>query len=197
MTEDEIKKGAREISFHELVGDMVTYKPRIVRGREAIRDDDPYFRVIDVGHDLLMTKKKNKDLADHLPKALQGMILELEAIMKEITLAAMEDDFDYRTQLDRYYFYMIRINYLATLMSFKMGRFLNDRTAVEKYLGNSMGRNRLQEFIKELSVFAEIGKEMSSAATLFMDQLEASYTMDQRCLNKRELAMEQAMTMMR
>ena len=93
---DELKKKmdnsiVKEISFHDLVGDMLTYKPRAVRrGRSIIENDDPYFRVIDAGHDLLMTSKRNRKLVGNLPKELQSMVLELEAIMKIYSLAGAD-----------------------------------------------------------------------------------------------------------
>ncbi len=181
---DEEKKRVREVSFSELAGDLISYKPKVVRSKEKIRDDDPYFRVIDAGHDLIMQKKKGKAIVDQLPKSLQSMILELEAIMKEITLSAMEDDFDYRTQMDRYYFHMMRINSLGLLMSFKMNRFLKDRTAVEKYL-SGLDKNRFPEFLRELRQFVGIGEELSNATILFMDQLERDYTMAPEVVQKR------------
>ncbi len=181
---DEEKKRVREVSFSELAGDLISYKPKVVRSKEKIRDDDPYFRVIDAGHDLIMQKKKGKAIVDQLPKSLQSMILELEAIMKEITLSAMEDDFDYRTQMDRYYFHMMRINSLGLLMSFKMNRFLKDRTAVEKYL-SGLDKNRFPEFLRELRQFVGIGEELSNATILFMDHLERDYTMAPEVVQKR------------
>ena len=181
---DEEKKRVREVSFSELAGDLISYKPKVVRSKEKIRDDDPYFRVIDAGHDLIMQKKKGKAIVDQLPKSLQSMILELEAIMKEITLSAMEDDFDYRTQMDRYYFHMMRINSLGLLMSFKMNRFLKDRTAVEKYL-SGLDKNRFPEFLRELRQFVGIGEELSNATVLFMDHLERDYTMAPEVVQKR------------
>ena len=196
MQDDEKKNGIREISFSELAGDMITYKPKVTRNREQIRDDDPYFRVIDAGHDLLMKKKRGKELVDSLPKSLQGMILELEAIMKEITLSAMEDEFDYRTQMDRYYFHMIRINSLGTLMAFKMNRFVKDRTAVEKYLGE-LGKDRFPEFLRELRLFAGIGEELAMSSGLFMDHLENDYTLEPDVMQKRILENERIMTLMK
>ncbi|MBQ3790309.1 MAG: hypothetical protein II800_05200 [Lachnospiraceae bacterium] len=181
---DEEKKRVREVSFSELAGDLISYKPKVVRSKEKILDDDPYFRVIDAGHDLIMQKKKGKAIVDQLPKSLQSMILELEAIMKEITLSAMEDDFDYRTQMDRYYFHMMRINSLGLLMSFKMNRFLKDRTAVEKYL-SGLDKNRFPEFLRELRQFVGIGEELSNATVLFMDHLERDYTMAPEVVQKR------------
>ncbi len=196
MQDEEKKKGIREISFSELAGDMVTYKPKVTRNREQIRDDDPYFRVIDAGHDLLMKKKKGKELVDCLPKSLQSMILELEAIMKEITLSAMEDEFDYRTQMDRYYFHMIRINSLGLLMSFRMNRFIKDRTAVEKYLGG-LGKDRFPEFLRELRFFVGIGEELALSSGIFMDHLEADYTLEPDTLEKRTMEKERVMSMMK
>ncbi len=196
MDNEENKKGFREVSFSELAGEVINYKPKVVRKREEIMDDDPYFRVIDAGHDLIMQKKRGKELVDHLPKSLQSMILELEAIMKEITLSAMEDDFDYRTQMNRYYFHMMRINSLGLLMNFKMNRFVKDRTAVEKYL-NGMDKNRFPEFLRELRQFAGIGQELSLSTGLFMDLLERDYTMSEEAVRKRAEEKERIMEMMR
>ena len=48
MAEEEKKKGlTKEISFAELAGDVISYKPKRVRAKEQIRDDDPYFRTIE------------------------------------------------------------------------------------------------------------------------------------------------------
>lgn len=195
MADEENKKHVREVSFSELAGDVINYKPKVVRSKEQIRDDDPYFRVIDAGHDLIMQKKRGKDIVDRLPKSLQGMILELEAIMKEITLSAMEDDFDYRTQMDRYYFHMMRINSLGLLMSFKMNRFVKDRTAVEKYL-NGLDKSRFPAFLKELRQFVGIGEELSKSTALFMDHLEQDYTMSPEAMQKRAEELELTRTLM-
>lgn len=198
---DELKKKmdnsiVKEISFHDLVGDMLTYKPRAVRrGRSIIENDDPYFRVIDAGHDLLMTSKRNRKLVGNLPKELQSMVLELEAIMKEITLSAVEDDFDYRSKLNRYYFQMIRVNYLGSVMSYRMNRFLESSTEARKYLG-TLSENKTPLYIKEMRAFVEIGREMMLASNLFMNNLEEDYTMEEQLLQQRELSNDRALQMM-
>ena len=195
MAEEGKKKGlTKEISFAELAGDVISYKPKRVRAKEQIRDDDPYFRTIDAGHDLLMRGKRDKDLVDRLPKAMSAMIVELEAIMKEITLSAMEDEFDYRTQMNRYYFHMVRINYLSTMITFQLGRFVRNRTAVEKYLGD-LPKDRIREFISELHMFSQITGELSLAATMFMDHVEADFELPEDMIQKRALSMEQARAM--
>ena len=197
MTEEEKKKGlTKEISFAELAGDMIAYKPKHVRAREQIRDDDPYFRTIDAGHDLLMRGKRCKDLVDRLPTSLNSMILELEAIMKELTLSAMEDEFDYRTQMNRYYFHMVRINYLASLVSFQLSRFIKDRTAVQKYLGD-LPRDRMRGFSTDLRMIAQIGDELALASTMFMDHVEADFELSQDMLEKRAMSAEQVLTLRR
>ena len=197
MTEEEKKKGfTKEISFAELAGDMISYKPKRVRAKEQIRDDDPYFRTIDAGHDFLMHGKRSRDLIDKLPKALHAMILELESIMKELTLSAMEDEFDYRTQMDRYYFHMVRINYLASLISFQLGRFTANRMAMQKYLGD-LPQDKMRGFVTDLRMIAQIGDELMLASTSFMDHLEADFELAPEMMEKRAMAMEKARSLQR
>ncbi len=184
---DELKKKmdnsiVKEISFHDLVGDMLTYKPRAVRrGRSLIENDDPFFRVIDAGHDLLMTSKRNRKLVGNLPKELQSMVLELEAIMKEI--AGGE--------------FMIfgNVNYLGSVMSYRMNRFLESSTEARKYLG-TLSENKTPLYIKEMRAFVEIGREMMLASNLFMNNLEEDYTMEEQLLQQRELSNDRALQMM-
>ena len=195
--QEELTGRIREISLQELMGEPEGgYKRREVRMKEEIYDDDPYFRVIDAGHDLLMEKKKAKELVDHLPAVLQSMLAELEGIMKEITLAAMEDSFDYRTQVDRYYFYMMRINYLSSLLAFRMQSFVASTPSLLHLLDVTGKREREEEVRKQLQAISGIGDELKLSSNLFMNHLEKEYSVEMETMKKRELVREKAQAMM-
>ena len=188
----EANGGVREISIQELVGEpREGFKRHKVRNRERIRDDDPYFRVIDAGHDLLMTKKKYREAADCLPAALQSMLLELEGILKEITLAAMEDAFDYRTQVDRYYFFMLQINYLSSLVAFRIQHFVVSSGSMPQLLGALGNKERCEEVMRELRELAGIGDELKLSSNIFMDHLELDDSIEPKYLEKRKLVLPQ------
>ena len=188
------RPATREISFHELASKALkapAKKVRPAKKTESIRDNDPFFHVIDAGHDLLMTGKQNRRLRGKLPYELEAMILELEAIMKEITLSAMEDDFDYRVKMDHYFFLMMRINYLGSIMSYRLNRFAGSRTAAQKYLG-SLARDHMPEVLQELRTFAEIGEELTLATNQWMDMQQAQNALEPEWLEERERRMEEA-----
>ncbi|WP_026495110.1 hypothetical protein [Butyrivibrio sp. WCD3002] len=186
MSKDEnAKKKVRTTNFAELASDFINYKPKITRPKQSVTPDDPYFKVMDTGHRLLVAKKRGKDIYDHLPDDLQHILVELDAIIKEMTLASMEDDFDYSVQLNRTYFNMSRISRLASLLSFKLGRFTKNKTDVELYLGNN-GKSAMTNFVNEISKFASMADDLTRSSNLFMDYLEKEYTLDKDLLVKRK-----------
>ena len=190
--------GTREISFHDLVQQTRRPAParpgRKGRTRRTTELDDPYYRVIDAGHDLLMTTKLNKELVENLPAELRKMLLELESIAKEITLSAVEDDFDYRVKLNRYYFHMIRVHFLASVMSSRVSRVLGNSAAAAKILGNP-GPKKMASFLDGLKAFSEIGEELTTASGLFMNNMEAEKMLDKDILQARQIAEDKALEM--
>ncbi len=195
MSNDEnYKELTRQTSFAELAGDFINYKPRVSRKREKIDYDDPYFRVMDAGHDLMMAKKRGKDIYENLPKELRRLVGELESIVKEMTMSALSDDFDYSVELNRNYFNMMRIDRLANLLAFKMKRFAKNKGDVEKYLGD-IGKGSFKDFNKELSRYVGIADELAMSSNLFMDYMEKEYVLEDNVLIKRDLAHEKTMTM--
>ena len=201
--EEEKKKkpsGTREISFHDLVQQTRRPAPerpgRKGRVRRTTELDDPYYRVIDAGHDLLMTARLNKELVESLPAELRKMLLELESIAKEITLSAVEDDFDYSVKINRYYFHMIRVHFLASVMSFRISRILGNRAAVSKILGNPDPK-KMSSFLAGLQAFSEIGEELTAASGVFMNNMEAENALDKSVLEARQAADEKVLEIIR
>jgi hypothetical protein len=195
MSNDEYKKELkRTTSFAELAGDIINYQPRTSRKREKVDYADPYFRVLDAGHDLLMAKKRGKEIYENLPKELQRIVGELESIVKDMTLSAMSDDFDYSVELNRSYFNMMRIDRLSNLLAFKMKRFTRNKDDVEKYLGD-IGKGSLKDFNKQLSRMTGIAEELSTSSNMFMDHIEKEFVLENDMLIKRDLAHEKTMDM--
>jgi hypothetical protein len=194
MSNDENYRELKRTSFAELAGDFINYKPRTSRKREKIDYDDPYFRILDAGHDLLMAKRRGKEIYDNLPKDLRRIVGELESIVKEMTLSAMSDEFDYSVELNRSYFNMMRIDRLSNLLAFKMKRFTKNRDEVEKYLGE-LGKGTFRDFTKELTRCVGIAEELTKASNMFMDHIEKEYILENDALIKRDLAHEKTMDM--
>lgn len=187
---------SRKTSFEELAGEEINYTPRKRRPKEPISYDDPYFRLLDAGHDFLIAKKRSKEIVDNLPKELRQMISELEAIMKDMTMSAMEDDFDYGVQLNKVYFDMMRIERIASLLSFKMKQFYKNKGMVMEYL-EGIGEGSYNNFVKELSKYTGMANELTLSSNIFMDHIEKEYVLQDDMLIKRSLAHEKTMTMCR
>ena len=164
----------RRISFEELAGDMISYKPKPVRNRKKIADLDPYFTVLDNGRDYVMQKKRCKDLVEKLPGELQQLMNELESLMKEMTYDAITDDYDYQDRMDRYYFRMIRVNQLSEDLKFKLRRFSNNQKGIEKYLG-ALGTKQVTAFLTKIGLMTDIATDLSTSCNLFMDKMEKDY----------------------
>ena len=192
--DENIKKKTRSISFSELAGDAIGYKPNFSRPHKEISYDDPYFRMLDAGHDLLLSKKRGKEIVEHLPKDLQNILMELEGIIKEMTMAAMADDFDYELQLNRVYFNMMRVDRLSSVLSYKMKRFAKNQKDVEAYFGAD-GKRSMHSFMNEITKLVSITEELSLSSNLFMNYMEETYSLDQEFLNKRALAHEKTLNM--
>ncbi len=193
-TEDEKKRGSRVITFSDLAGDSLASKPQAERSRRKISYADPYFRMLDASHALLMEKKKALDIINSLPADIRQIITELEAIIKEISLSAMEDDFDYHTQLNRYYFHMMRIDRLSSVLSYRMSRFMKNRAAVEKYFGADR-KNSYHSFVSRLSVLVSTADELTLSSNLFMDNMEKNLEIPEDLISKRSLTKEKTMEM--
>jgi len=195
MDEEEKKRStARRISFSDLAADTLNFKPKEEIVRKKVSYDDPYFRMLDAGHALLIEKKRAGDLIGSLPKDLGQILLELESILKDMTLSAMEDDFDYHTQLNRYYFHMMRVNRLSSVLSFKMSRFLKNRGAVEKYFA-AESKSGYQNFVNRLNRFVSVSDELILSSNLFMDSLERDNSLPEELRSKRVLSNEKTLEM--
>ena len=196
MTEEEKKLASRVISFSELAADKLSASQRESIVRRKIPYTDPYFRMLDAGHALLMEQKRSIDIVNGLPGDLQQILMELESIIKEITLTAMEDDFDYHTQLNRYYFHMMRVHRLSSVLSFKMSHFMKNRTAVEKYFGSD-GKSSYQNFVNRLNRLVSASDELILSSNLFMDGMEKDTLLPEELRSKRVLSTERTMEMTR
>ena len=194
MSEEEKKLSSRVISFSELAADKLSASQRENIVRRKIPYTDPYFRMLDAGHALLLEQKRSRELVNGLPGDLQQILMELESIIKDITLSAMEDDFDYHTQLNRYYFLMMRVHRLSSVLSFKMGRFMKNRTAVEKYFGSD-GRTGYQNFVNRLTRLVSASDELILSSSLFMDGMEKDALLPEELLSKRAQSTERTMEM--
>ena len=168
--DENVKKKTRTISFSDLAGDAISYKPDFTRPHKEITYDDPYFRVLDAGHNLLLSKKKGKEIVEKLPRDLKNLILELEGIIKEMTMSAMEDDFDYEMQLNRVYFNMMRVDRLSSVLAYKMKRFAKNSKDVEAYFGAD-GKKSLRSFLAEITKLVSISEELSLSSNLFISKL--------------------------
>ncbi|MCR5178210.1 MAG: hypothetical protein K6C95_04410 [Lachnospiraceae bacterium] len=172
--EAEKNGSVRRITFEELAGEMAAYKPRPIRNRKKIADLDPYFSVLDNGREYVMQKKKCSDLVEKLPGELQQILSELEALMKQMTYDAIEDDYDYQDRMDRYYLNMIRVNQLCGEMKFKLKRLSNNQKAVERYLGEP-GSPKVTNFMTRIGVLTTAASELSTSCNIFMDKMEKDY----------------------
>lgn len=188
-------RGSRLISFQELAGAAISYKPTPVRNRRRIKDTDPYFTVLDNGREFILQRKRCKEMVENLPKELQKIVNELDQLMKEMATEALNSDFDYQDQLNRYYFRMMQVNHLCTILSNRLRRFSKNQKAVETYLG-SFGKKKVVEFLDKISILTSTANDLTVSCNLFMDHMEKDYdVLLPEHLKKRELVREQTQLM--
>ena len=193
---EKIGKLTKTVSFSDLAKDLLEFKPPFERPVKNVDYKDPYYTVLDNSYRYMLRKKNLKKMLTNLPEDIQDMLLELEGLVKDLTLAAVEDDFDFETQMNKYYFTMTQIDSLSSLISFKIDRFTKTKPDIELYYGNT-GKHSLQKTLGELSDFAKITNDLSLSANLFMDHLERDYSVDKELQLKRQKAHERALSMMK
>ena len=189
-------RGTRLVSFQELAGEMASFKPTPVRNRKRIKDTDPYFDVLDHGRDFILQRRRCKDMVENLPKELQKIVDQLDQIMKEMATEALNSEFDYQDQLNRYYFRMMQVNHLSTILRHRLRRFSKNQKAIETYLGG-FGKKRVTEFLEKIAILTSTANDLSISCDLFMDHMEKDYSiLLPEHLKKRQLVREQTQLMM-
>ncbi len=189
-------RGSRLVSFQELAGDIASFKPTPVRNRKRIRDTDPYFSVLDHGREFILQRKRCKEMVESLPKELQKIIDELDQLMKEMANEALNSEFDYQDQLNRYYFRMMQVNHLSSILRHRLRRFSKNQKAIETYL-SGFGKKKVTEFLDKISILSTTANDLSLSCNLFMDHMEKDYAvLTPEQIKKRELVREQTMLLM-
>ena len=178
-------EGHRIISFDQLSSTKGPPKPAKTRARrERDTDSDPYYQVIDTSYDFLLARKRGRGNCRGLSPELIAVLNDLETILKEMTMAALDDEFDYHVQMNRYYVNMLRVYSLSALLGCRVRTFTRTQGAALTTL-TAIGDKTMPEALRYLNQLVNIGDKLSLESNLFMDHIEKAHPLDMRLKDRR------------
>ncbi len=186
MSNDQMSgKVVRKMSLKELTKETIGFEPAKKLTPNARRKTpNNYFAVLDAGRDFLLWKKRCGQAVKYLPKDIGALLLEMEKIVQQMNMTAIEDGYDYDVHYNECYFGITEIGNLSCKISHQLNIFLKK----EKSLPDKSPKE-IENFVSQLQKLSGVNQTLMKSAKLFMSQLEREYDfggheMTHRSLNR-------------